>query len=124
MKLEPLAAYNSYSAAWNEKDDPEARKKLLDQAWAPDGTLLDEENPDGLVGRAALNQYIAVSHEEMPGLVITETSKPQILGNRLRIRWEARQGDTPLYTGTDFVEFDDAGRVSRVTMFYDSAPDS
>jgi hypothetical protein len=123
MNLEPLAAYNLYSAAWNEKEDPEARKQLLDQAWAPAGTLFDEENPDGLVGREALNHYIAVTHEEMPGLVITETSKPQILGNRLRIHWEALQGDTRAYAGADFVEFDEDGRVSRVTMFYDLTPD-
>ena len=122
MVLDPIAAYTPYSAAWNEKDDPDARKNLLDQAWAQNGAFFDEETPDGLVGREALSEYIAGTHEEMPGLVITETSEPQILGNRLRVRWAARQGDTQMYTGTDFVEFAEDGRVSRVTMFYDSTP--
>jgi hypothetical protein len=85
-----------------------------------DGAFFDDETPDGLVGREALSEYIAGTHEEMPGLVITETSEPQILGNRLRVPWVARQGDTQMCTGTDFVEFAEDGRVSRVTMFYDS----
>ena len=123
MSIDPIAAYTSYSAAWNEKDDPDARKKLLDRAWSQDGAFFDEETPDGLVGREALIEYIATAHEEMPGLVITETSEPQILGNRLRVSWVALQGDTPTYTGTDFVEFAEDGRVSRVTMFYDSTPE-
>lgn len=118
-----MAVYYSYSAAWNEKDDPDARSALLEQAWAQDGAFFDEETPDGLVGREALSEYIAGTHEELPGLVITETSEPQTLGNRLRVRWVARQGDTQMYTGTDFVEFAEDGRVSRVTMFYDSTPE-
>ncbi len=111
MSLNPMDAYKSYSAAWNEEDS-DVRKSLLDQAWADDGALLDEETPDGLVGRKALNEYIAGTHEEMPGLVITETSEPQVLGNRLRVSWVARQGDAEMYTGTDFVEFADDGRVA------------
>ena len=122
MSLDPIAAYVSYSAAWNEKADPEARKKLLDQAWSQEGEFVDEETPAGLVGREALSEYIAGTHAEMPGLVITETSEPEVLGNRLRVRWVARQDGTQMYTGTDFVEFAEDGRVSRVTMFYDSTP--
>jgi hypothetical protein len=121
--LNPNAAYSAYSAAWNEKVDPDARKRLLEQAWSQDGAFFDEETPQGLVGREALSAYIAGTHEEMPGLVITETSEPQILGNRLRVPWAARQGDELIYTGTDFIEFAEDGRVSRVTMFYDSTPE-
>src|SRR4029077_9952994 len=116
----PIVTYYSYSAAWNEKGEPDARISLLNQTWAQDGESFDEDTPDGLVGREALSEYIARTHEEMPGLVIAETSEPQILADRLRVRWAARQGDTQMYTGTDFVEFAEDGRVSRVTMFYDS----
>ena len=122
MGLDPIAAYTAYSAAWNERDDPDARNALLDQAWASDGVFIDEETPEGLVGREALSGYIELTHREMPDLVVTETSAPQVLGNRLRVRWVARQGDTQPYTGTDFVEFAEDRRVSRVTMFYDSTP--
>lgn len=69
--------------------------------WVQDGAFFDEETPGGLVGRDALNEYIVSTHEEMPGLVITETSEPQVLGNRLRVRWpstymsQARQSEDP-----------------------------
>ena len=76
-----------------------------------------------MIGPEALSDYIAGTHAEMPGLVVTETSEPQILANRLRVRWVALQGDTEMYTATDFVEFAEDGHVSRVTIFYDSTPD-
>ena len=123
MRLDPIVAYKSYSAAWSERDDAVARMTLLDQAWAQDGVFIDEETPEGLVGREALNEYIARTYEEMPDLVITDTSEPDVVGNRLRVRWAARQGDAPMYTGTDFVEFAEDGRISRLTMFYDSTPE-
>ncbi len=123
MSLDPIAAFIAYSAAWNEKAGPDARKKLLDQAWSQDGEFVDEETPEGLVGREALSEYIAGTHAEMPGLVISETSEPEVLRDRLRVRWVARQDGTQMYTGTDFVEFAEDGRISRVTMFYDSTPD-
>jgi hypothetical protein len=122
VRIDPFAAYASYSAAWNERD-VEARKNFLDQAWSQDGAFYDEDTPDGLVGREALGDYIAETHEEMPDLVVTETSEPQVIGERLRVRWVARQGDTRMYTGTDFLEFAADGRISRLTMFYDSTPD-
>lgn len=120
---DPLAVYHSYSAAWNEKDDPDSRNNLLSEAWAQDGEFFDEETPYGLVEREALSGHIADTHEEMPDLVIMETSEPQIKENRLRVRWVARQGDVQMFTGTDFIEFGEDGRISRVTMFYDSTPD-
>jgi hypothetical protein len=121
MALAPKAAYAAYSAAWNAKD-ADARTRLLDEAWAQEGVFFGEETPDGVIGREALSAYIAATHEEMPGLVVAETSEPEVLADRLRVRWIARQGVTEMFTGTDFVEFADDGRVSRVTMFYDSTP--
>jgi hypothetical protein len=123
MSLEPISAYESYSAAWGETNDSAARKRFLERAWADDGAFFDEETPDGLVGREALSDYIAATHEEMPELVITETSQPQMLGGRLRVRWTAEQGGVHMYTGTDFLEFNVDGRISRLTMFYDSTPE-
>lgn len=123
VDLDAIDAYASYSAAWNEKEDAGARMALLERAWADNGEFFDEDTPQGLEGRDALSGYIASTHEELPGLVVAETSAPEILGNRLRVRWVARQSDRELFTGTDFVEFADDGRVSRVTMFYDSTPD-
>ena len=122
MSAEPIEAYSAYSAAWREMD-ASARDELLQRAWSEKGEFVDPENLDGLIGREELSGYIADTHAEMPGLVVTETSDPEILGDRLRVKWIARQHGEETYTGTDFVEFDEDGRVSRLTMFYDSTPD-
>lgn len=123
MDLDPVVAYEMYAEAWSEELDAAARRNLLERSWSPSGSLFDPEMPGGVEGVDALVAYISDTHAEMPGLIVTETSEPEVLGNRLRIRWEARQNGAPMYTGTDFVEFAADGRVSRVTMFYDSAPE-
>ncbi len=123
MGIDPIAAYRSYSAAWSQDADPQTRGKLLREAWSEGGEFFDEETPDGVVGRDALSAYIAATHEELPGLVVTETGEPQLLGNRIRVPWVATQGGTQMYTGTDFLEFDEDGRICRLTMFYDSTPE-
>ena len=122
MSIDPMAAYHSYSQAWSEKSDVDTRANLLARAWSDDGEFFDPETPGGLVGRDALIDYIVVTHAEIPGLRVTETSEPEILGRRLRVMWAARQGTQLMFTGTDFVEFAEDGRVSRLTMFYDSSP--
>ncbi|MEP6759353.1 MAG: hypothetical protein ABJB55_09175 [Actinomycetota bacterium] len=66
--------------------------------------------------------HIANTRAEMPGLVVSETTEPEILGDRLRVSWVARQEGEQIYTGTDFVEFAEDGRISRLTMFYDAVP--
>jgi len=123
MSLDPIAAYTTYAAAWSESGDPDARESLLDACWSDDGAIFDPETPQGLIGAEALSDYISRTHDEMPGLVIAETSAPEVIGNRLRVRWVARQDGVQVYTGTDFVEFAEDGRIRRVTMFYDSTPD-
>jgi len=122
MHVGPRDAYAAYSAAWHELASA-ARDQLLERSWADDGTFFDPEVPNGLVGREALDAYIAETHAEMPGLVITETSELQMLGNRVRVTWVAHQDGQQTYTGTDFIEFADDGRIARLTMFYDSTPD-
>jgi hypothetical protein len=119
--IDPLTAYRAYNAAWNEPD-PERRSRLLVQSWSVDGVLVDPDTPDGVVGRDSLAEYIATTHDAMPDLAIVERSEPEVLGTRLRVSWVARQRHEDVYTGTDFIEFADDGRIARVTMFYDSTP--
>ncbi len=59
----------------------------------------------------------------MPSLKISLISDPEALGGRLRTRWVAVADSSETYTGTDFVEFTADGRISQLTMFYDSTPD-
>ena len=110
--------YEAYSRAWKVADRDE-RRELLEGVWADDAVYIDDEAPDGLVGTDALLGYIADSHTEMPGLIVSETSSPKVLGGRMLVRWVATQGDERKYSGTDVVEFGSDGRIARVTNFFD-----
>ncbi len=116
--MEPREVYDAYSRAWNA-GDPGERRELLRRVWAEDALYVDDEVPDGLVGMDALLGYIADSHAEMPGLVVSDTSDPKTVGGRVLVRWVATEGAEQRYAGTDVVEFGSDGRIVRVTNFYD-----
>ena len=124
MSIDPQTAFSLYTQAWDGNLDAAARSELLSQAWAEDGELFDPETPGGLVGREALGAYIQEQHEASPGMVVSETAGPEVLGNRLRGRWAQHEDGVLTYSGTDFVEFAEDGRIQRLTMFYDSSPES
>ena len=104
--------------AWNA-DDPDERAALLRSVWGNRAEYVDDEVPDGLRGADSLLGYMAASHAEMPGLVVSDTSAPKLLDGRLLVRWRATQEGEQRYSGTDVVEFASDGRISRVTNFYD-----
>jgi hypothetical protein len=116
--MEFREAYDAYSRAWNAEDRSE-RRALVDRVWADDAVYVDDEAPDGLVGSDALLEYIADSHAEMPGLIVSETTDPKMLDRRMLVRWVATQGNEQRYSGTDVVEFGTDGRIARVTNFFD-----
>jgi uncharacterized protein YecE (DUF72 family) len=116
---EPLEVYAAYSRAWNA-GDPEERAALLRGVWAERAVYVDDEVPDGLRGADALLGYIADSHSEMPGLVVSDTSAPKLVDGRLLVRWSASQNGEQRYSGTDVVEFSPDGRIARVTNFFDA----
>lgn len=122
MGQDPMAAYEKYGAAWNAKDADESAA-LLRESWADEGVIVDPENPEGIRGREALLDYIVKTQAEMVGVDISDTAEPELLGGRLRTRWKATQDSEVVYTGTDFIEFAADGRISQVTMFYDSSPE-
>jgi hypothetical protein len=116
--MDPREVYALYSRAWNVPDNDE-RRALIDRVWAVGAVYVDDEVPDGLVGRDALTEYISASHREMPGLVVSETSAPKLLGDRISVRWVATQGGEQRYSGIDVVEFEPEGQITRVTNFFD-----
>jgi hypothetical protein len=120
--LDPIAAYERYSAAWNANDAGQAAQ-LLSESWADHGVLVDPDNPEGVTGREALLEYIARTHAELVELDISASSEPEVLGGRMRTTWKATAGGEVMFTGTDFLEFAPDGRIARVTMFYDSTPE-
>ena len=111
--LRPEDAYALYSRAWNE---PERALALLEECWAEDGVYADDEVPDGVVGRAAMADMIASTHESLPGFRVWETSPPRLLAGRLGLTWSQEGGDPKeSLAGTDVIEFAPDGRIARVT---------
>lgn len=122
MGLDPIAVYERYSAAWNANDAGQAAQFLM-ESWADQGVLVDPDNPDGVTGREPLLEYIARTHAASVELDISDSSEPDLLGGRMRTTWKATEAGKVMFTGTDFVEFASDGRISRLTMFYDSTPE-
>jgi hypothetical protein len=85
---------------------------------------LTQTPPGGLTGREALGAYMQEQHEASPGMVVSATAEPERLGNRLRGKWAQYESGGLTLSGTDFVEFAADGRIQRLTMFFDSGPES
>ena len=115
--MDPRDAYERYERAWNEPGNAAA---LLEEGWAEGGVYADDEVPEGLVGRAALATFIAATHQDMPGFRVWRTCEPRFLAGRLAVTWSAVGGDPPIESaGTDVIEFDADGRITRVTDVLD-----
>jgi hypothetical protein len=110
------AAFDSYNAAWAEKDE-KLRLALIEEAWEEGGTYLASNTPDPLVGRQALSDLIGTALAGAPGLAIVTTKELQFLGDRGWMRWGAKDGRAA--GGTDFIEFGPEGRIQRLTNFFD-----
>jgi ketosteroid isomerase-like protein len=114
-------AVRRYHEAWAELDEA-SRLAALEAFWAEDGVYIDPEVPEGVIGRRALSDQITASHEEMPGLTITASSELAVLSSRAWYRWTAKTGDGEEFSGTDFIELAQDGRIQRVTNFFDEDP--
>jgi len=72
-----------------------------------------------VVGRAALAEYIATTHDAMPDSRSSSAPCPRSSGRGCA--WLGRrQRQVDVYTGTTSSSFAEDGRIARVTMFYDS----
>jgi hypothetical protein len=113
------AAVDDYELAWNTRDESR-RVSALERAWADNGVYVDDDVPDGVIGREALSALIATEHAETPGLVITTTRPLVLLGDRGWLQWESHSSSGTSQSGTDFVEFGPDGRIERLTDFLDA----
>ncbi|SDF65915.1 SnoaL-like domain-containing protein [Blastococcus aurantiacus] len=113
--LESVAAYG---AAWVEPDAT-ARLALLEQAWAADAVYCD---PLAVVpGREALSDHIGQFLTAMPGGRIEVTSEPVRHHDSAFFRWSLTDAEgATVMTGFDVVQLDPAGRIARLTGFFDS----
>jgi hypothetical protein len=111
---DPIAAY---AAAWTETDESR-RLSLLGTAWATDAVYCDPL--DSVVGREALSAHIAATQAQLAGGTIAVVSEPVRHHDSAFFRWTmADASGSPVMTGWDVVQLDDAGRIARLTGFFD-----
>ena len=118
LPTDPIAAYG---AAWLETDE-HRRLALLDTAWAADAVYCDPL--DRVAGRPALAAHIAATQAQLAGGRVAVTSEPVRHHDSAFFRWTMSDasGGTVL-TGWDVVQLDDAGRIARLTGFFDDDTD-
>ena len=112
---DPLAAYG---AAWVETD-PERRRALVEQAWAPGAVYCDPL--DVVTGADALADHIGATQASLSGGRIAVTSEPVRHHDSAFFRWTMTdpRGSTVM-TGFDVVQLADDGRIARLTGFFDA----
>jgi SnoaL-like domain len=109
-----------YIDTFNETD-PERRRKLLEDLYAPDATYTDPHVE--LRGTAELEAFIASTQERFPGYVFSLAGDVDAHHGQSRFQWYAGPADsaTPEYVGFDVV-VTDGQRVRSVYGFLDAAP--
>ena len=114
MTMNDLVA--SYLQTWNETD-PAARRKAIDELWAPDGVYTD---PMAVAaGRDQIDATIAGVQGQFPGLAFTLAGPVDTHHNTARFTWSL--GDE-LVVGFDVLVLDADGQISKVYGFLDKVP--
>ena len=114
MNMQELVA--RYLETWNETD-PAARRKAIDELWAPDGVYTD---PIAVAaGQDAIDATIAAVQGQFPGLEFTLAGPVDAHHDIARFTWSL--GDE-LVIGFDVLVVDDEGRIAKVHGFLDKVP--
>jgi hypothetical protein len=109
-----------YLGCWNETE-PAARRKLIDDAWAQDGSYID---PLGeAYGRGAIDATIAAVQAQFPGLVFTLAGPVDAHHRQARFNWcLGPEGAEPLVVGFDVAVTDEDSKIVSVLGFLDKVP--
>ena len=114
MTMSDLVA--SYLETWNETD-PAARRKAIDELWAPDGVYTD---PMAVAeGRDQIDATIAAVQGQFPGLAFTLAGPVDAHHDTARFTWSL--GDE-LAIGFDVLVLDADGQIANVYGFLDKVP--
>lgn len=113
---DPTTAVDRYLAALNEPD-ADRRRSLIEQAWAPDGSLTDPPiEGAGHDGLAAVGDAL---HAAYAGHRFERTSQVDVHHDRYRFAWALVGPDgAPAVTGMDTGVLAEDGRVGDVTGFF------
>ena len=105
-----------YLETWNETD-PAARRKVIDELWAPDGAYTDPIA--AAEGRDQIDATIAAVQGQFPGLAFTLAGPVDAHHDIARFTWSL--GDD-LVIGFDVLVLDDGGQIAKVYGFLDKVP--
>ena len=107
----------AYGRAWLEPDE-DARRALLERAWAPGAVYCD---PLALVtGVEELVAHIGQTQAAMPGARVEVTAEATRHHDSAHFPWAITGPDgAVVLTGFDVVQLDDDGRIARLTGFFD-----
>lgn len=110
---------DTYLAAYNETDAP-TRRRLLEDAFAADGHLIDP--PLLGAGIAGISDMMAAVHQQFPSHRFRRTTGIDEHHGHLRYGWEMAGPDGGVVlTGMDVGELAN-GRLVRITGFFDPLP--
>lgn len=114
------AIAENYIAAWNETE-PAARRKLIDELYAADGSYVDP-----LVaaeGREAIDATIGAVQAQFAGLVFSLGSPVDAHHNLARFTWNlGPAGAEPIVVGFDVLVVTADGLIQHVHGFLDKVP--
>lgn len=113
-----------YIASWNQTD-PQLRRKLIDELWAPDASYIDPLAEAH--GRDAIDATIAAVQAQFPGFSFALLDSVDAHHNQARFTWGlspagAPDGADPIVIGFDVAVTDGAGRLTSVLGFLDKVP--
>jgi hypothetical protein len=114
MNMNDLVA--RYLQTWNETD-PAARRRAIDDLWAPDGVYSDPMAT--AEGRDQIDATIAAVQGQFAGLAFTLASPVDAHDDVARFTWNL--GDE-FVVGFDVLVLDADGRIANVYGFLDKVP--
>ena len=108
----------AYGQAWLEPDE-ERRRLLLERAWAEDAVYCDPL--DLVTGREALVRHIGEFQRSTPGGRIDVVAEATRHHDSAHFRWAMTDAaGRQVLTGFDVVQLDEAGRITRLTGFFEA----
>ena len=112
---------DQYLAAWSEADEG-VRARLIEAAWAPDGTLVDP--PLDGAGHEGIDAMAVAMQTHFAGHTFRRTSGIDVHHDRFRFGWELVGPDgTVALSGIDVGDVAADGRLQRITGFFGDLPE-
>ena len=107
---------DAYLSAYGEPD-PNRRAELIEQAWTPEGRLVDP--PLTGEGHQGISDMAAALQQQFAGHRFRRVSDVDAHHEHLRFAWElVGPGDEVALTGLDIGELAEDGRLRRVVGFF------